>query len=159
MISKGTEIRGRVDSSFTIKGEPMGSRSDFVFVLAILLVFCVGVVSARESVTTFSDHSFGIRYVTDRKQINYVVDQFRGQLRRLGSNASVIACNHVTELTEEGIKDFSFGAVCTVQNGDNRLTVLMCDDSLAGKFTWGESGSLTREDVVGFIKRNCPPGR
>jgi hypothetical protein len=39
------------------------------------------------------------------------------------------------------------------------LTVLMCDDNLAGKFTWGESGSLMREDVVRFIKRNCPPGR
>ena|SRR5208283_2077569 len=137
----------------------MSSRSGFVFVLAVLLVSCVAFVSAGEAETTLSQHSFGIRYVTDRKQINYVVDQFRGQLRRLGSNASVIACNHVTELTEEGIKDFSFGAVCTVQNGDNRLTVLMCDDSLAGKFTWGESGSLTREDVVGFIKRNCPPGR
>ena len=136
----------------------MSSLSGFVFVLAVLLVSCVAVVFAGEAETTLSQHSFGIRYVTDRKQINYVVDQFRGQLRRLGSNAGVIACNNVTELTEGGIKDFSFGAVCTVQNGNNRLTVLMCDDSLAGKFTWGESGSLTREDVVRFIKRNCPPG-
>ena len=137
----------------------MSSLSGFVFVLAVLLVFCVAVVFAGEAETTLSQHSFGIRYVTDRKQINYIVDQFRGQLGRLGSNAGVIACNNVTELTEEGIKDFSFGAVCTVQNGNNRLTVLMCDDSLAGKFTWGESGSLTREDVIRFIKGNCPPGR
>jgi hypothetical protein len=137
----------------------MSSRSGFVFVLAVLLVFCVVVVSAGETETTLSQHSFGIRYVTDRKQINYVVDQFKGQLRRLDSNASVIACNNVTELTEEGTKDFSFGAVCTVQNGNNMLTVLMCDDSLAGKFAWGESGSLTREDVLRFIKRNCPLGR
>jgi hypothetical protein len=136
----------------------MSSRSVFIFVLAVLLVSRVAVVSAGEAETTLSQHSFAIRYITDRKQINYVVDQFRGQLQRLGSNASIIACNHVTQLTEEGVKDFSFGAVCTVQNGNNRLTVLMCDDSLAGKFTWGESGSLTREDVVGFIKRNCPPG-
>jgi hypothetical protein len=137
----------------------MSSLSGFVFVLAVLLVSCVAVVFAGEAETTLSQHSFGIRYVTDRKQINYIVDQFRGQLGRLGSNAGVIACNNVTELTEEGIKDFSFGAVCTVQNGNNRLTVLMCDDSLAGKFTWGESGSLTREDVIRFIKGNCPPGR
>ncbi len=137
----------------------MSSRSGFVLVLAVLLVSCVAVVSAGEAGTTLSQHSFGIRYVTDRKQINYVVDQFRGQLGRLDSNAGVIACNNVTELTEEGIKDFSFGAVCAVQNGNNRLTVLMCDDSLTGKFTWGESGSLTREDVLRFIKRNCPPGR
>jgi hypothetical protein len=136
----------------------MSSRSGFVFVLAALLISCVVVVAAGEAETTLSQHSFGIRYVTDRKQINYVVDQFRGQLQRLGSNASVIACNNVTELTEAGVKDFSFGAVCTVQDGNNRLTVLMCDDSLAGKFTWGESGSLLREDVVGFVKRNCPPG-
>jgi hypothetical protein len=137
----------------------MSNRCSFVFVLAVLLVSCVAVVSAGEAETTLSQHSFEIRYVTDRKQINYVVDQFRGQLRRLDSNASVIACNHVTEVTEEGIKDFSFGAVCTVQNGNNRLTLLMCDDSLAGKFTWGESGSLAQEDVLRFIKRNCPPGR
>jgi len=137
----------------------MSGRSVFVFVLAVLLVSCVAVASAGEAETTLSQHSFGIRYVTDRKQINYVVDRFRGQLRRLDSNAGVIACNNVTELTEEGLKDFSFGAVCTVQNGNNRLTVLMCDDSLAEKFTWGESGSLTREDVLRFIKRNCPPGR
>ena len=137
----------------------MSGRSVFVFVLAVLLVSCVAVASAGEAETTLSQHFFGIRYVTDRKQINYVVDRFRGQLRRLDSNAGVIACNNVTELTEEGLKDFSFGAVCTVQNGNNRLTVLMCDDSLAEKFTWGESGSLTREDVLRFIKRNCPPGR
>jgi hypothetical protein len=137
----------------------MSGRSVFVFVLAVLLVSCVAVASAGEAETTLSQHSFGIRYVTDRKQINYVVDRFRGQLRRLDSNAGVIACNNVTELTEEGLKDFSFGAVCTVQNGNNRLTVLMCDDSLAEKFTWGESASLTREDVLRFIKRNCPPGR
>ncbi len=136
----------------------MGSRSGFVFVLTVLLVSFVAAVSDGEAQTTFSQHSFGIRYVTDRKQITYIVDQFRGQLRRLDSNAGVIACNNVTELTEEGIKGFSFGAACTVQNRDNRLTVIMCDDSLAGKFTWGESDSLTREDVVRFIKRNCPPG-
>jgi hypothetical protein len=137
----------------------MSSRPCFIFVLAVLLVFCGGVVCAGESETTLSPRSVRIMYVTDRQQINYVVDQFRGQLRRSGSNANVIACNHVTELTEEGVKDFSFGGVCTVQNGNNRSTVLMCDDSSAGKFTWRESGSLTREDVVRFIKRNCPPGR
>ncbi len=136
----------------------MSSRSGFVFLLAVLLASCAAVVSAGEAEMTLSQHSFGIRYVTDRKQINYVVDQFRGQLGRLGSNAGVIACNNVTELTETGIKDSSFGAVCTVQNGDNRLTVLVCGDSLAGKFTWEESGSLTRGDVLRFIKRNCPPG-
>ncbi len=138
----------------------MSSRCGFVFVLAVLLVSCLAFVSAGEAETPFSDHSFAIRYVTDQKQINYVVDQFRGQLRRFGSNASVIACSNVTQLTEQGIaKDFSFGAVCNVQNGNDRLTVLMCDDSLAAKFNWGESGSLTRDDVVRFIKRNCPPGR
>lgn len=136
----------------------MRSRSGSVFVLAVLLISCVAVVSAGEAQTTLSQHSFGIRYVNDLKQINHVVNQFRGQLRRLDSNASVIACSNVTELTEEGIKGFSFGAVCTVQNGNNRLNVLMCDNSLVGKFTWGESGSLTREDVIRFIKRNCPPG-
>src|SRR5208337_5301243 len=106
----------------------MSSRSDFVFVLAVLLISCVAVVSAGEAETTLSQHSFRIRYVTNRQQINYIVDQFRGQLGHLGSNARVIACNNVTELTEEGIKDISFGAVCTVQNENNRLTVLMCDD-------------------------------
>ena len=136
----------------------MSSRSGFVFVLSVLLVFCGSVVSAGESETTLRSRSFVIRYVTDRKQINYVVDQFGSQLRRLGSHASIIACNHVTELAEVGIKNFSFGAICTAQNGNNRLTVLMCDDSLAGKFTWAESGSLSPEGVVQFIKRNCPPG-
>jgi hypothetical protein len=137
----------------------MSSRSGFVLVLAVLLVSCVAVVSAGEAQTTLSQHSVGIRYVINRQQINSIVDQFRGQLRSSGSNASVIACNNVAELTVEGVKDFSFGAVCTVENGNNRLTLLMCDDSSAGKFTWGEAGSLTREDVVRFIKRNCPPGR
>ena len=137
----------------------MSSRSGFVLVLAVLLVSCMAVVSAVEAETILSQHSVGIRYVINRQQINSIVDQFRGQLQRSGSNASVISCNNVAELNEEGVKDFSFGAVCTVQNGNNRLTVLMCDDSLAGKFTWGESGSQTRQDVVRFIKSNCPPGR
>ena len=135
----------------------MSSRSGFVFVLALVLVFCRGVVSADEPVPTLNQHSVRIQYVIDQKQIKYVVDRFRSQLQRLGSNAGVIGCNHVTVLSEAGAKDFSFGAVCTVQDGNNRFTLLMCDDSLAGKFTWGESAGLTSEDVIHFIKRNCPP--
>jgi predicted transcriptional regulator len=137
----------------------MSRRSGFVFVLAVMLFSCVAVVSTGEAQTALSQHSYRIWYVTDVKQIDYVVDQFRGEIRRSGSNANVVECNNVAKLTEEGIKDFSFGAVCTVQNGNNRSTVLMCDDSLAGKFTWAESGSLTRDDVVHFIKKNCLPGK
>jgi len=134
----------------------MSVRSGFV--LAVLLVFCGSVVSAGESETTLKSRSFIIRYVNDRKQINYVVDQFGSQLRRSGSNARIIACSQVTELAEAGIKGVSFGAVCTVQNGNNILTVLMCDDSQAGKFTWGESGRVSQQGVIQFIRSNCPPG-
>jgi hypothetical protein len=133
-------------------------RFVFISLLAILPAFCGGMVSAQESGVTLNPHSIRIRYLTDKKQVNYVVDQFRNQLRRTGSSAGIIACIHVTEVAEEGIKNSSFGAVCTVQNGNDRLTVLMCGDSLGGKFSWEESGDLSAENVARFIRRNCPCG-
>jgi len=134
-------------------------RSGFLFVLAILPVLCSDFGFAEESATILTPRSIKVRYVNDRKQINYVVDRFTAELRRSGSNANLISCGLVTELIEEGVNDISFGAVCAVQDGDNKLSVLMCGDSLAGKFAIDRSGSLTHESVVGFIRRNCPPGR
>jgi len=134
-----------------------GRRCGFIFVLAILLLFCLGVGFAARSETILSPRTVKIKYVTDRKEINYVVDQFRSRLRLLNPNVGIIACDHMTEVIEEGIKDISFGAVCTVQNGNDRLTVLMCGDSLGASFTWEPSGSLKRESVINFIKSNCSP--
>ena len=127
----------------------MNGRSGIVFVLAILLGIG-GVVYTAEPQTRLPFRSFRIRYVTDRNQVNHIVDQFRYQLSRFDSNAGIIACRNVAELTEEGSANTSFGAVCTIQNGINKATVLMCDDNLHRKFTFGETGSMTRENVVSF---------
>lgn len=135
----------------------MRGRSGLVLILAILLVFCERAGLADEPVTILMPHSVQIKYVTDRRQINHVVAQFKDQLLRSGSNASIVGCGNVTALIEQGVTDISFGAVCTVQDGNNRFTVLMCDDTQVRKFTYGGSGSQTREDVVRFIKKNCPP--
>jgi hypothetical protein len=165
-LSRTRELKGdriRRDSAcgvfqFHERTTYMSIRSGFLFVLAILLVLCRDFGLADESVTTLTPRSVNIRYINDRKQVNYVVDRFRGQLRSSGSNANIISCGLVTEFIEEGIKNVSFGAACAVQDGDSKLTVLMCDDSSAGKFAFGRSGNPTREGVVSFIRRNCPPG-
>ena len=135
----------------------MSSRCGFV--LAVLLVFLAGVVSTGEPEPIPNLRSFRITYVTNRSQVNYIVEQFRSELRRLDLNAGVIACHDVIQLIEEGVKNFSFGAVCTIQKGNDKSAVLMCDVSQHTKFTFGGPGSLTRDGVVSFTKKNCPPGR
>ena len=135
----------------------MGVR--LVLVFAVLMAFFAGVAFAVESDLNPRIRSFGIRYVTDRQQMSTIVDQFRDKLRNLDSNAGLIGCRDEVELTESGVKNVSFGAVCTIQKGNDKFTLLTCADSSAGELKFGESGDLSRQGIVAFMKKNCPPGK
>ena len=98
--------------------------------------------------------------VTDQKHISHVVSSFQSQLSRLGFT-SIVACDHVTQLRyqyESGRPGYSYGASCTISNGSHKLSVLICDDMMIGKFTLGGSERRTRDGIANFIEKNCPPG-
>lgn len=134
------------------------SGTYFVSAFAVIMVLALGAVSFGQSERYPRVYSYRVTYVTDRNQINYMVEQFRERIRGLDGNVDVVACGNAVVLTEEGFKDSSMGAVCTLKSGDNKANVLICDGgSTAGKFNFEESESLTRDDVVKFIKKNCAP--
>ena len=136
-----------------------------VTILSLTLLFLFTLCSSHTLAADIDNGSgvtpstISITDVTDRTHISYIVSHFQHQLSRLHFDSSIIACDHVVELREASVgRDYSYGANCTVGNGSQQLSVLMCNDNLVGKFTLGESGSRTREGIGRFIQNNCPPG-
>ena len=133
------------------KGSTMSIRPGFVPVLAILLVL-VGSACKSQSIVS---HTFIIHYVVAQKQVDYIVGIFRNRLLLQDPQAEIIGCNNVTRISRDGAKDFSVGAVCGVRSGDNRFTLLVCENSRFGGFTETESEASTREEVIQFTEGNC----
>jgi hypothetical protein len=130
------------------------------YALALISLANIPSIASAQKDSSMPEVQFKIEDVADEAQIQWVVDQFQDQLRRLG-DGTIGSCNKVirySESTDSG-KDYSYGAVCNVSSGKKRaLSVMMCNDSLVGKFTVGGSESHTRDGLKRFIQKNCPPG-
>ena len=82
---------------------------------------------------------------------------FNKSLKRLGFTEELSSCKILIELRQD-VRDGSFGGICTL-NGTPVRDVLVCDDTMVGKFTikaWGFAE--TPEDVAAFTRVNCPGG-
>jgi len=141
-------------------------RSQPVILSAILCtVLMAGAAIASKAVAVggspVPDSIYKVSEVTNKKQADHIVDQFRVQLNRLASVGTIDSCSNIIEYSEEASegKDESFGAICTISSHNNRpLVVMMCNDNFVGKFTLGGSESHTREGISRFIQKNCRPG-
>jgi hypothetical protein len=103
----------------------------------------------------------GVLEVTSANQIDDIIHDFQHELTRLGSSSTITACDHVIRLPGEAPEghEYSFGADCTLSAvGKQTLHLFMCNDTMVGKFTLGLSGSATRNWIVSFTRKNCPPG-
>lgn len=97
-----------------------------------------------------------IENVTDKEEASEIVRALQGP--RTGGQ--IIACDHVINLyhiNQDG-RDSSYGAFCTIDTGTQKLTFLMCNDRLVGKFTQVQTRAATQDEVGQFIEEHCPPG-
>jgi hypothetical protein len=82
---------------------------------------------------------------------------FNQSLKRLGFTEELSSCKILVELHQD-VRDGSFGGICTLTSTPAR-DVLVCDDTMIGKFTikaWGFAE--TPDDVAAFTQANCPGG-
>jgi len=87
-----------------------------------------------------------------------LTDQFRQNFIELGFPIKDIQCTNFVELSQDG-KDRSFGGYCHISSASKQREVMVCDDTMIGKFTikaWGFASSV--DDLSEFIKNNCPGG-
>ena len=69
-----------------------------------------------------------------------------------------LRCSMLIELVQSTL-DYSYGAVCHLTIGRERRTVMVCDDTMVGKFTLKSSGfAVDRSELASFTKANCPGG-
>ncbi|MDR3554801.1 MAG: hypothetical protein P4L55_08605 [Syntrophobacteraceae bacterium] len=134
----------------------MRSRFALVPILALLLILGGGGVSTCKAQYVVS-RTYIIRYVIDPKQIDYVVNLFKNSLSIEEPTAGIIGCKLVTRVAQGGGKDFAIGAACAVQSGENRFSVLMCEDSRFGRLVRAPSRAPARGEVIQFIEDNCLP--
>ena len=99
------------------------------------------------------------RLVNDPVETERIRADWERELIRLGMNGRLSNCRLMLKVFYEGMKDESYGAVCSFDGGNQPRDILICDDTLVGKLTikaWGYAESEPR--VLSFTKANCPAG-
>lgn len=99
----------------------------------------------------------GFDVVNDAALIETQRINFNQSLARLGFPRAIQTCKMVVRLLPlDG--DPTYGAVCQLE-GPKPQSVLLCDDTMVGKFTmkaWGFGESIA--NVAAFTEANCPKG-
>jgi hypothetical protein len=101
---------------------------------------------------------FRVKKVTDSAQILRQTRDFERSLSSLGGRVP-LRCTHMIELLPNAGRDISYGAICEVIDAGSSRTIMVCDDTMIGKFTAKTSGFARNDDeLIQFTKANCPPG-
>src|SRR5450830_2001623 len=108
--------------------------------------------------------SVRIQNVTDYVEKERITRSFQSELSKYGS-AKIVSCDSIVEVSQIETngnvlagKDRSYGASCEVSSKGRRLSLLMCDFPLVGKFTVTGTGDTTLMWFSQFIRTNCPAG-
>jgi hypothetical protein len=97
------------------------------------------------------------RDVTDRAEVAQQTRAFEANLKSLGVRGR-LQCKLMIELIQQ-TRDRSYGAICELQGVEPQRTIMLCDDTMIGKFTVKVSGfAIARDELVAFTKSNCPGG-
>lgn len=95
--------------------------------------------------------------VTAPKDVADRAEKFEESLRKLGFSGKIVACQGMIDLpagVENG--DHGYGAVCKLDQGGRQSEVLLCDDTLFGRFAMAaEKFGKSRDDVALFADENC----
>jgi hypothetical protein len=97
-----------------------------------------------------------------KSEIDEVVSGFQASMSLLSKEATITSCSIAVNYFATGAgRDYSTGAFCEVRIGDISRSILMCDDKMVGKFTAKIINyiyTIDRNEVVHFVRENCPPG-
>jgi uncharacterized protein len=106
--------------------------------------------------TLIKTNKSAARYVVDQNERTAKTEEFQKDLKRVGINGSLTACNLMVELIgQQGGRDQSYGAICNL----NERLIMICDDTMIGKLTLKLYGfAITGATVVDFTANNCPSG-
>ena len=76
---------------------------------------------------------------------------------RPGSNIS--GCDQILSVMPLQGRDESFVAICTVSSPQATRRMLMCDDTMVGKFTAVDAApTADKRSLEAFLRMHCPPG-
>ena len=97
------------------------------------------------------------RDVVDAREVQRHTRDFEKSLATLGILGR-LRCSMVIELVES-TPDYSYGGICDLTVGRERRTIMVCDDTMVGKFTLKVSGfAIDRGELASFTRANCPGG-
>ena len=97
------------------------------------------------------------RDVVEPTEVRRQVHDFEQSLKGLGIRGK-LDCSLIIELVQ-ATPDHSFGAICEVAAGQPRRTIMVCDDTMIGKFTLKSSGfAVDRAALAEFTRANSPGG-
>ena len=97
--------------------------------------------------------------VTDLAQVNAVTADFQRSMETFGVTGQLSDCRMMVKILPVMGRGTSYGAICNVNNAKHLRPILICDDTMVGKFTikaWGFAETL--DQVKYFTTANCPPG-
>lgn len=118
--------------------------------VGVMLCFNTGTLHAEDAKPSFTK-------VDSASAIDGQRADFNQSLKRLGFTRELSSCKILIKLHQD-IRDESFGGICAL-SGTPAQDVLVCDDTMVGKFTlkaWGFAE--TPEEAVAFTQANCPGG-
>lgn len=119
-----------------------------------ILLPLVASVSLASAATACASEA---RPVDDAPTIRRQTRDFEKSLAQLGLRGR-LHCSQMIELVQDA-PDYSYGAICELASGRVRKTVMLCDDTLVGKFTIKIGGfTIERSSLIAFTRANCPGG-
>jgi len=120
----------------------------------------LAIISGASVVYSSNAHAYGMQEsavdISDPAKVEGYRGNFEKSFNRLGFNGQITSCRMMVQLKQD-TRDISFGAICKIGQGARDL--LLCDDTMIGKFTikaWGFAETL--DEVASFTKNNCPGG-
>lgn len=109
------------------------------------------------AISTVAVAGGGAEIVVDAARAQRQISGFKDSLKRVGIRGR-LECSQVIELIQDS-PDYSFGAFCDLAVEGASRKIMLCDDSMIGKFTvrfWGFAVDL--ETLEAFTRANCPGG-
>ncbi|MGC1549105.1 MAG: hypothetical protein WA777_11305 [Rhodanobacter sp.] len=118
--------------------------------VGLLLVSMAALAHAEDTKLSYSQ-------VENAAAVDSQRADFNRSLKRLGFAEELGSCKLLVKLHQD-VRDDSFGGICSL-GGTPARDVLVCDDTMIGKFTikaWGFAE--TADEVATFTRLNCPGG-
>jgi uncharacterized protein len=103
-----------------------------------------------------------VTIVSDKDDLKKYISDLQESISEINASAKIISCDRVVLSNKNSGEDKIYGAACYVDVGAvKKINVLMCDDTMVGKFTLKNQYSWRTSSlsvISSFVVNNCPPG-